>query len=269
MPLISDAFQSAPSISWLNSTDLYRRQELALVRSGETRQAVVSLSKALDSELASLRGEMADLRDEVRKSLTRECSAAAFACTSAVNEVQRTIVELTSVQKIEEELKTTKEQLRKLQIDHAEIQSRNAELEYEVKEASEAARAAAEAAESAAATAAYSAQQLQELKEEGGRHATAIQHIASMVTANSAEDEVTAEKLNARIDTLMAKVAEQTGKLADQSAKSEATEGALKTAVQHVANMVTANSAEDEETAKKLNERIDAVESSMRALRDR
>ena len=90
-----------------------------------------------------------------------------------------------------------------------------------------------------------------------------------MVTANSAEDEVTAEKLNARIDTLMAKVADQTGKLADQSAKSEATEGALKTAVQHVANMVTANSAEDEETAKKLNERIDAVESSMRALRDR
>ena len=49
----------------------------------------------------------------------------------------------------------------------------------------------------------------------------------------------------------------------------EATEGALKTAVQHVANMVTANSAEDEETAKKLNERIDAVESSMRSLRDR
>ena len=94
-------------------------------------------------------------------------------------------------------------------------------------------------------------------------HGEAIQHVANMVTANSAEDEVTAAKLNERIDGLASGLEAGRAQLAEHGANAEAEHEKLRQAVQVIADLVTKNSQEDEVTAAKLNARIDAIEAGM------
>ena len=98
------------------------------------------------------------------------------------------------------------------------------------------------------------------------RNREAIQHIANMVSANSAEDEVTAAKLNERIDGVSRSVEAARAAQGEQGERYDAEMGTLRQAIQHVANMVSTNSAEDEATAAKLNERIDAVDAIVQQL---
>lgn len=108
--------------------------------------------------------------------------------------------------------------------------------------------------------------ELTEAREEVERHRAAIQHIASLVTANSAEDEKTAAQLNERIDGAVGGVADARARQDEHVAAVEEEHVRLRAAIQHIANLVNDNSKEDEVTAARMNGRVDEVEARLAAL---
>lgn len=342
MPLISESWHepthASISGSWLNKAA--NRRDIALLRetvkrlerssreqlmlesesqdtfnhlyaqAGSMKRAITAMSNAIDSELLALRTEVHELRDDLRRHRDRESSSAA-AATEAVAEAQKVLVELASSHRIERELRTTRDELAQLKGDHTDLLNRHTQLhelvtgrlgdlatdgtgveadgalsetreqlstlrrehdalrrKHDTWREDAAAQLAAlhAAAEAASATSrdlvegALEGTRAELAEASGGlaRNREAIQHIADMVTANSAEDEATAARLNARID-------EAANGFERGRSGLDAEMLTLRQAIQHVADMVSTNSAEDEQTAAALNQRIDQIEQRLPA----
>ena len=267
MPQMSEAFH-APTYSWLSKGKHVRevtllhdsvkrlerasREQLALenesqgtfdhlvMTSATLKSALGALSRAVDEELHSVRSDVEQLREEVKTSIARERSSAATA-TQAVLECQRVLTELGASRRAEGEFRATREQLEALRAEHEDLKKEVVTLREQVRAAEE----------EGASTSAQIDQ-----------HRQAIQTVADMVSQNSAADEETAARMTERIDQIEKSLAGG-GSGAEQARRLEAAEAEvakLKRVIQHVADMVSQNSAADEETAARMTERLDRLE---------